>query len=108
MRSLLPLLALAWSPTKVINGILLPYLATCLLLCMNDPAIMPVPPTRFENGMLLFSVCVTILLASNVIIERGGGLFTDADIREGSNAASGAIALVGTAGLAASISRRRK
>jgi Mn2+/Fe2+ NRAMP family transporter len=44
---------------QVVNGILLPFLAACLYLCMNDRSMMPAP-TRCESASLLFSVLITV------------------------------------------------
>jgi Mn2+/Fe2+ NRAMP family transporter len=87
------------SLAQVVNGILLPFLASCLFVCMNDPDLMPTP-TLCENVQLLLSVVVTLLLAWNVVIERVGGIFTDEDISSGSIVASGVLALLGAGGLA--------
>ena len=56
---------------QVFNGCLLPFLSTLLLLCINDPQFMGArPQPLWANLLLLFSVMITMFLASNVIIQK--------------------------------------
>ena len=56
---------------QVLNGCLLPFLSTLLLLCINDPQFMGArPQPLWANCLLVLSVLVTMFLASNVIIQK--------------------------------------
>jgi hypothetical protein len=63
---------------QVFNGCLLPFFAICLLTCLNDPQFMNSSPQKgWANIFLLFSVTITIFLASNVIIQKLFGHLVD-------------------------------
>lgn len=56
---------------QVLNGLLLPFLSICLLLCINDSQFMSsLPQTRMNNILLITTVTITMFLASNVIILK--------------------------------------
>merc|ERR1712106_47020 len=56
---------------QVLNGLLLPLLSICLLLCINDPRFMSSSPQKqLDNVLLITTVTTTMFLASNVIIQK--------------------------------------
>ena len=56
---------------QIFNGCLLPFLAICLLLCLNDPQFMSSSPQKgWANIFLLIAVTITLLLASNVLVQK--------------------------------------
>ena len=56
---------------QVFNGCLLPIFATCLLICINDQQFMGVSPQKgWSNIFLVVSVTITMLLSSNVLIQK--------------------------------------
>lgn len=56
---------------QVVNGILLPFLSTCLILCVNDPKIMAQEPqTPFQNITLALAVTFTVFLACVGLIDN--------------------------------------
>ena len=60
---------------QVFNGCLLPFFSICLLLCINDDQFMGKAPQKGWNNMfLVLGVTVTLLLASNVIVQKVGGV----------------------------------
>ena len=59
---------------QVINGLLLPFLAICLVLCVNEFTIMPEPPGIIGNCCLHFCVFVTVFLAGHLLIDETRGL----------------------------------
>eukprot|EP00035_Acanthoeca_spectabilis_P010238 m.181345 g.181345 ORF g.181345 m.181345 type:complete len:540 (+) comp14963_c0_seq2:2063-3682(+) len=76
---------------QVINGLLLPFLATSLFVCLNDPAVMPQRMRARDNGVILVCVAVTIFLAAHLVLEQvsilaAGGAGSE-DVSEGTHAA---------------------
>lgn len=55
---------------QVINGLLLPCLAVCLFLCLNDADIMHVQPTLFKNAVMLLCVTITSFLAFHLVLDE--------------------------------------
>jgi len=56
---------------QVLNGLLLPILSICLLLCINDTQFMKVSPQpRLSNILLITTVTITMFLAANVISQK--------------------------------------
>ena len=56
---------------QVFNGCLLPIFATCLLICINDEQFMGVRSQKgWSNIFLVISVTITMLLSSNVLIQK--------------------------------------
>ena len=56
---------------QVFNGCLLPFFAICLLLCINDEQFMGRRPQKgWNNVFLVIGVTITLLLASNVIVQK--------------------------------------
>jgi manganese transport protein len=55
---------------QVVNGLLLPFVATSLFLCLNDPAIMPRPVLVRDNVLMLVCVGITIFLASYLVLDQ--------------------------------------
>ena len=56
---------------QIFNGCLLPFLAICLLLCLNDPQFMSSSPQKgWANIFLLIAVTITLFLASNVLVQK--------------------------------------
>eukprot|EP00090_Calanus_glacialis_P030110 TRINITY_DN48459_c0_g1_i1.p1 TRINITY_DN48459_c0_g1~~TRINITY_DN48459_c0_g1_i1.p1 ORF type:complete len:207 (-),score=53.10 TRINITY_DN48459_c0_g1_i1:39-581(-) len=56
---------------QVLNGLLLPLLSICLLLCINDFQFMSSSPqNRVNNILLITTVTITMFLACNVIILK--------------------------------------
>ncbi|XP_040573501.1 divalent metal cation transporter MntH [Lepeophtheirus salmonis] len=78
---------------QVFNGCLLPFFATCLLLCLNDPQFMSKQPqTWWNNIFLLVSVTITLFLAANVFVHNiMNFLITDEKIKM---SIAGGVALI--------------
>ena len=58
---------------QVFNGCLLPFFSICLLLCINDEQFMERNPQKgWHNIFLVIGVTITLLLASNVIVQKVG------------------------------------
>jgi hypothetical protein len=56
---------------QVFNGCLLPFFSICLLLCINDEQFMGRCPQKgWHNVFLVIGVTITLLLASNVIVQK--------------------------------------
>lgn len=55
---------------QVINGLLLPCLAVCLFLCLNDADIMTVQPTTLKNAVVLLCVTITSFLAVHLVLDE--------------------------------------
>jgi len=56
---------------QVFNGCLLPFFSICLLLCINDEQFMGKNPQKgWNNIFLVIGVTITLLLASNVIVQK--------------------------------------
>merc|ERR1712209_123574 len=56
---------------QVFNGCLLPFFSICLLLCINDEQFMGRCPQKgWHNIFLVICVTITLLLASNVIVQK--------------------------------------
>merc|ERR1712203_1021423 len=56
---------------QVFNGCLLPFFSICLLLCINDEQFMGRNPQKgWHNIFLVIGVTITLLLASNVIVQK--------------------------------------
>jgi len=75
---------------QVINGLLLPFIATALFLCLNDPTIMDRPLLR-DNLLMLLCVFVTIFLAAHLIFDEisilaGSGLKSEGADENGEGA----------------------
>jgi len=63
---------------QVFNGCLLPFFAICLLVCLNDQQFMSNSPQKgWANIFLLFSVTISLFLASNVFIQKLFGHMLD-------------------------------
>lgn len=56
---------------QIMNGLLLPVIATCLLLLLNEPRFMRKrPQSTLDNALLVLTVTVTVFLACFVVIEN--------------------------------------
>ena len=56
---------------QVFNGCLLPFFAICLLVCLNDQALMgAAPQSAWANCFLFTSVTITLFLAANVFLQK--------------------------------------
>ena len=67
---------------QIVNGFLLPVVALCLLVCLNDESLMRARPTTLrDNCCLLFTVAATIFLASDTLVGSFAGASTsDGDV----------------------------
>lgn len=65
---------------QVVNGILLPFLTVCLVLCVDEPRINPYPPNLFIMCCLMFAVFLTSLLAMHTILDVLSDMGALADI----------------------------
>jgi hypothetical protein len=66
---------------QVVNGCILPFFATCLFLCVNDPYVMQAQPqTVWQNVRLFVALFFCWLLATNVILSTifGSDAFSNA------------------------------
>jgi hypothetical protein len=66
---------------QVVNGCILPFIATCLFLCVNDPHVMHAQrQTVWQNVRLFVALFFCWLLATNVILSAifGSDAFTNA------------------------------
>merc|ERR1712062_436469 len=75
---------------QVFNGCLLPFLSTCLLLCLNDQQFMKASPQPlWANIFLVTSVLITMLLANDALLQKiFGEILQDISIRLGVAAGS--------------------
>ncbi|KAH8067052.1 hypothetical protein JL720_12562 [Aureococcus anophagefferens] len=55
---------------QVINGVLLPVVALCLVLCYNDPAVLRAPPPAFRNASQVACFSATAFLATNGLLSK--------------------------------------
>jgi len=56
---------------QIVNGVLLPFLGTLLLLCINDNKLMAnQPQTRFLNICLISAVSFTVFLAAVGLLDK--------------------------------------
>ncbi|KAH8048681.1 hypothetical protein JL720_15797 [Aureococcus anophagefferens] len=55
---------------QVINGVLLPVAALCLVLCYNDPAVLRAPPPAFRNASQVACFSATAFLATNGLLSK--------------------------------------
>lgn len=69
----LPTVAVIFT-AQVINGLLLPCLAVCLFICLNDPILMPNPSSALDNIAMLICVFVTMFLAFHLVLDELSGI----------------------------------
>lgn len=67
---------------QVINGLLLPFLTVCMVLCVDDSSVNKYPPSMCTLVALLWCVMVTVFLAFHTIIEQVSDLGRLADIEK--------------------------
>ena len=53
---------------QVVNGLLLPVVALCLVLCYESPKVMGTPQPLVRSGALVFSFATTVFLAANGVL----------------------------------------
>jgi hypothetical protein len=65
---------------QVVNGCILPFFATCLFLCLNDPNVMQAKrQTVWQNIRLFVALFVSWMLATNVLLSNilGSDVFSN-------------------------------